>query len=371
MLKRTAASASAAAAAAAASTASGRATKRAALEIPRPSECPLCGSADSSLFFDRVYRSGERRVFWKCPQCRLVHVHRDHWPTPEEEKARYDTHNVRHSSLSQSHQPRRQHLPCVASQNDPKDERYREFLMAGARAAADCVRRIAAQESDPEPSASSASTVADTAASSTAATSDGKSAASSSSSSSSSSSTAAAAAATTTTTTTAAAGHSSDGSVQKQPRPIRLLDFGCGPGPVIHELVHSLLPESLRQRVSWILYDPVYRHEPSSLEEGAFDVITCTEVAEHFRRPREELERLQSLLRPGGGRLVLQTSFVVPLERFDRWAYQRDPTHLVFYSEESLRWACCHAPRSELELELLSPPNVAVIRRSIPPVVPS
>jgi 2-polyprenyl-3-methyl-5-hydroxy-6-metoxy-1,4-benzoquinol methylase len=52
------------------------------------------------------------------------------------------------------------------------------------------------------------------------------------------------------------------------------------------------------------LYDPQFAPDRSVLtREG--DFITATEVLEHLHRPAAELERLWSLLRPGGWLAVM------------------------------------------------------------------
>ncbi|WP_382321659.1 class I SAM-dependent methyltransferase [Hydrogenophaga sp. UC242_53] len=71
------------------------------------------------------------------------------------------------------------------------------------------------------------------------------------------------------------------------------------------------------------------------------DFITCTEVAEHFHDPAAEFRRLDALLRPGGW-LALMTRFQTDDARFAQWHYRRDPTHVVFYREATLRWLARH-----------------------------
>lgn len=116
------------------------------------------------------------------------------------------------------------------------------------------------------------------------------------------------------------------------------LDFGCGPGPALA----SMLREAGHE-VS--LYDPFFFPDPEPLGR-TYDFITCTETAEHFHRPAEELARLDRMLRPGGW-LAVMTCFQTDDERFARWHYRRDPTHVVFYREATLRhlagqrgWSC-------------------------------
>jgi SAM-dependent methyltransferase len=118
----------------------------------------------------------------------------------------------------------------------------------------------------------------------------------------------------------------------------RGLDYGCGPGPA--------LPVMLREAGHEVaLYDPFFHREPNLLDTQ-YDFITCTEVIEHFHRPAEEFAKLEAMLRPGG-MLGLMTRFQTDDTRFASWHYRRDPTHVVFYREATLRrvaerfgWSC-------------------------------
>lgn len=112
------------------------------------------------------------------------------------------------------------------------------------------------------------------------------------------------------------------------PSALRGLDYGCGPGPALA----AMLGEAGHEVA---LYDPFFQPDPKPLEE-TYDFVTCTETAEHFHRPAEEFARLMSLVRPGGW-LAIMTSFQTDDARFQDWHYRRDPTHVVFYREETLR----------------------------------
>ncbi len=107
------------------------------------------------------------------------------------------------------------------------------------------------------------------------------------------------------------------------------LDFGCGPGPALA----AMLREAGYQ-IS--LFDPFYAPEPGVLERS-YDFITCTEVVEHLHHPATVFERLNACLRPGGW-LGVMTRFQTEDARFAQWHYRRDPTHVVFYREETFRW---------------------------------
>ncbi|HEX5738583.1 MAG TPA: class I SAM-dependent methyltransferase [Hydrogenophaga sp.] len=111
------------------------------------------------------------------------------------------------------------------------------------------------------------------------------------------------------------------------------LDFGCGPGPVLAELLREA-----GHAVS--LYDPFFHPDTTTLS-ATYDFITCTEVIEHFHRPADEFRRLAGLLAPGGW-LALMTNFQTDDARFAHWHYRRDPTHVVFYREATLRWLANH-----------------------------
>ena len=116
------------------------------------------------------------------------------------------------------------------------------------------------------------------------------------------------------------------------------LDYGCGPGPALAAMLceagHTVA-----------LHDPFFRPDAAVLD-GLYDFVTCTEVVEHFHRPAEEFDRLDRLLAPGGW-LGVMTCFQTDDARFAGWHYRRDPTHVVFYRETTLRhvaatrgWSC-------------------------------
>lgn len=107
----------------------------------------------------------------------------------------------------------------------------------------------------------------------------------------------------------------------------RGLDYGCGPGPVLAQMLRDA-------GHTVALYDPFFHPDPSALEDR-YDFITCTEVIEHFHAPAQEFGRLDALLQPGGW-LALMTCFQTDDKRFVQWHYRRDPSHVVFYRENTL-----------------------------------
>lgn len=132
------------------------------------------------------------------------------------------------------------------------------------------------------------------------------------------------------------------------------LDYGCGPGPAIAPM---LAPHGIEM----VGYDPFFRPEGAALER-TYDVITCTEVVEHFHAPGREFARLDRLLRPGGV-LGVMTLMLVDDAVFAAWWYRRDPTHVSFYRPETMAWI---GARFGWQLDLPHP-TVALFTKPLEP----
>ena len=118
------------------------------------------------------------------------------------------------------------------------------------------------------------------------------------------------------------------------------LDFGAGKdSPIPH-----MLPENFKITP----YDPNYFPDKAALARP-YDFIAASEVLEHVREPDKEMKLLRSLLKPGG-LLAVMTLLYKPETDFLSWFYRRDPTHVVFYSETTVRWLKEHYQFSKLEL---------------------
>jgi len=112
-----------------------------------------------------------------------------------------------------------------------------------------------------------------------------------------------------------------------------VLEFGCGPGPVLADLLRDR-----GYRVT--LYDPFFAANPEALD-ARYDLITATEVVEHVR-DAAFLWRLLFRCTEPGGLVALTTRFHPGPDAFDTWWYRRDPTHVRFYSTDTLRWIANH-----------------------------
>lgn len=103
------------------------------------------------------------------------------------------------------------------------------------------------------------------------------------------------------------------------------LDYGCGPNPVLSELLTEL-------SFTCCNFDPFFF---SKLEIKKYDYIFCTEVVEHFHAVREEWERMLSHLKPNGHLAVMTQTWSDETD-FNTWYYVRDITHTSFYHLDTM-----------------------------------
>lgn len=103
----------------------------------------------------------------------------------------------------------------------------------------------------------------------------------------------------------------------------KVLDFGSGPGPVLYQLL-------LEEGYNAFHYDPFYKND-ASYKENLYQLITSTEVVEHFFDPMKEFKHIASLLEEGGHLLIMTHIRNSNLKVFLNWWYRRDVTHVSFY----------------------------------------
>jgi len=109
----------------------------------------------------------------------------------------------------------------------------------------------------------------------------------------------------------------------------RGLDFGCGPGPVLSTLAG-------REGLVMTDYDPIFCDVPLN---PPYEVIFSTECFEHFEEPARDIARVSALLGEGGI-LCIMTELWSETTDFGEWYYAADPTHVSFYSQETLDHVC-------------------------------
>lgn len=107
-----------------------------------------------------------------------------------------------------------------------------------------------------------------------------------------------------------------------------VLDFGCGPGPVLADLLTV-------RGLEVDCYDP-YFFPAKKFKDKKYDLITATEVFEHFSDPIAEIKLLKAHLKEDSY-LAIMTNFHPGPEKFADWWYKWDPTHIVFYNQKTFR----------------------------------
>jgi len=108
----------------------------------------------------------------------------------------------------------------------------------------------------------------------------------------------------------------------------KILEFGSGPGPVLKELL-------IRERYDVFDFDPFF-HKNLEYLRHTYQLITSTEVVEHFVEPLKEFEHLSNLLEQGGYLLLMTRLRTMDTFEFLNWWYRRDLTHISFYTLDTM-----------------------------------
>jgi len=110
--------------------------------------------------------------------------------------------------------------------------------------------------------------------------------------------------------------------------PKSALDFGCG--------ATSLLSNILKEKnIDCDFYDPIYY--PDNIYNKSYDLILSVEVFEHLHNPKETFKTLVDKLN-SNGYLAIQTAFhPEDRDKFLKWYYKLDPTHIVFFSSQTFQ----------------------------------
>lgn len=112
-----------------------------------------------------------------------------------------------------------------------------------------------------------------------------------------------------------------DPVAERVPAGSRGLDFGCGPAPVLVDILRA-------RGFTMMSYDPQFFPDRSVLD-ATWDFVTCSEVIEHVHDPGALLDLFDRILR-AGGTLAFMTRLHDGVS-FDSWWYRRDVTHVCFY----------------------------------------
>lgn len=130
------------------------------------------------------------------------------------------------------------------------------------------------------------------------------------------------------------------------------LEFGSGPGPVLKELLR-------REGFEMYDYDPFFNPN-TDYSDRKYDLITSTEVVEHFSNPLKEFVHISSLLKVNSY-LVVMTNFNNFTENeFLKWWYRRDATHISFYNVKTFEFI---AKKLKLKLVKHNDKNVIIFQK--------
>ncbi|MGH9575736.1 MAG: class I SAM-dependent methyltransferase [Candidatus Acidiferrales bacterium] len=133
-------------------------------------------------------------------------------------------------------------------------------------------------------------------------------------------------------------------------RGLRMLDYGCGRGPVSGvALEFGITPAAIepdpvaRNAAAERLRIPVYANLEglrSNLGSAPpFDLIILWQVIEHLRQPWQDLQALRGLLHPQGKLLIATMNANCLRSRIERsrWTHYQNPTHFYYFARSSLQ----------------------------------
>ena len=109
-----------------------------------------------------------------------------------------------------------------------------------------------------------------------------------------------------------------------------ILEFGSGPYPALKILLGE-------RGYNVFDFDPFYNNN-DDYKNRKYQLITTTEVVEHFTNPLKEFSHLFDLLEEDGY-LVIMTRFrTMDIEEFLKWWYRRDLTHISFFNLKTFEY---------------------------------
>jgi cyclopropane fatty-acyl-phospholipid synthase-like methyltransferase len=108
------------------------------------------------------------------------------------------------------------------------------------------------------------------------------------------------------------------------------LDFGCGEGGVLATLLQN-------DGIKCDKYDLFYFND-KSYKTKKYDLILSTEVFEHLSNPIDVLKELLGCLNDGGYLLLMSSFHPNDDEKFLKWYYIQDITHIGFFSMKTFEY---------------------------------
>src|SRR5258708_21210799 len=113
------------------------------------------------------------------------------------------------------------------------------------------------------------------------------------------------------------------------PKGQKILDFGCGPLPVLADL--------LKKREYLVDTYDLFFTADETYKLKKYNLIILTDVLEHLENPIAILRALSERLEPQGVISIMTLFHPNDHEEFSKWWYRRDITHVSFYTHETLK----------------------------------
>jgi len=133
----------------------------------------------------------------------------------------------------------------------------------------------------------------------------------------------------------------------------KALDYGSGPGPVLKELL-------IRAGFETYDYDPFFNPNKQYLK-NKYNLITVTEVVEHFFTPLKEFRHIKSLLNEAGYLVIMTQLNPLSVDEFLKSSYRREKSHVSFYGLKTMQYI---AKIFDLEIIKHNNKNIIVLKNN-------
>jgi SAM-dependent methyltransferase len=147
------------------------------------------------------------------------------------------------------------------------------------------------------------------------------------------------------------------------PKGGRLLELGCATGHFL-ELARRRYPNPLGIDISGFAVSQCRKKGLNALEgdfkemaiQERFDAVCMWDTIEHLAQPREVLEKIASVLRPGGCLFLTTGDLGSWLARVQgvRWRQIHPPEHLFYFTKGSLRAICAQSGMEVVQFQYVT-----------------
>ena len=129
------------------------------------------------------------------------------------------------------------------------------------------------------------------------------------------------------------------------------LDFGSGKTPMFKILLEGKLDQSF--------YYDLYFYPDKAILNNKYDLVTCSEVVEHFKDPKVSWDELVNVVKQSGYLAVMTNLYSEKID-YKTWWYKNDFTHNVFYTTKTMNYI---ADFFKLEIFFNDEKSVVIFKR--------